>query len=79
MVDRKHGIHYYADDLVIISIKYNDIQDKTSRLIYTIYTGLTIIVIKTVRIRLNEKMNEFNNLNNTEVKMVEHSFTWVPK
>ena len=67
----------YADDLALVSSRYVDIQEKTSRL-YEVarYTGLNVNTAKTKTLRMNCKSNDAVVIQNKEVEDIE-SFVYL--
>lgn len=87
--EKNRGIHWpftsiledldYADDLLLISSRYSDIQEKTSRT-YEVdwshyqcnkYTGLTINATKTKTMRVNCRNSDVVIIDNIEVEDME--------
>ncbi|KAL9960175.1 hypothetical protein ACROYT_G033591 [Oculina patagonica] len=67
----------YADDIVLLSHRYQDMQAKTNTLATTAGSlGLKISTKKTSHLRTNSKTSEAIMLNGEEVKEVEH-FTYL--
>ena len=67
----------YADDLALISSRFRDIQDKTSRLNEVAkYTGLNINVKKTKALRVNCKVNTPLKIGDEDVEDV-NQFTYL--
>ncbi|KAL9952790.1 hypothetical protein ACROYT_G040097 [Oculina patagonica] len=68
---------YYADDIVLLSHRYQDMQAKTNTLATTAGSlGLKISTKKTSHLRMNSKTSEAIMLNGEAVKEVEH-FTYL--